>query len=97
MTDFPSIAPAPAGMSAEEARQRQKTAEAAKSFEASFLATMLQTMFNGVDIGAFGGGEGEKAFKSFLTEAFAKQTVKAGGLGISDQVGREMLKLQGLS
>jgi len=36
-------------------------------------------------------------FKSFLLDAFSKQMVKAnGGLGISNAVQREMLKLQGL-
>ena len=36
-------------------------------------------------------------FRSFLTDALAKQTVKAGGIGLADTVQREMLKLQGLS
>ena len=30
-------------------------------------------------------------------EAMAKQVVKSGGLGIADDVAKEMLKLQGLS
>ena len=90
-------APAAAVHSDEEAARRRKTAEAAQAFEASFLSTMMKSMFDGVDVGAFGGGEGEQAFKSFLLDAFAKQTAKTGHFGISDQVGREMLKLQGLS
>ena len=99
MTSFPSMAPAAAAAppSPEEQRQRHKIAAAAQSFEASFLSNMMQTMFDGVDVGAFGGGDGEKAFKSFLTDAIAKQTAKAGGVGISAEVNREMLKLQGLS
>ena len=36
-------------------------------------------------------------WKSFLTDAMAKQTVKRGGIGLSDTVAKEMLKLQGLS
>jgi Rod binding domain-containing protein len=83
-------------MSPEEAAKRAKISETAQSFEASFLSTMMQSMFAGVDAGAFGGGEGENAFKSLLMDSFVKQTAKAGGLGISDQIGREMLKLQGL-
>jgi flagellar protein FlgJ len=88
---------AKAAMSPEETKKRAKITEAAKSFETSFLSTMMQSMFSGVTAGAFGGGAGEDAFKSMLIDAFAKQTVKAGGIGLSAQVGREMLKLQGLS
>ena len=80
-----------------ETAQRQKIAETANSFEAAFLSTMMQSMFQGVEAGAFGGGQGEAAFKSFMLDAFAKQTAKAGGLGISDEINREMLKLQGLA
>jgi len=59
---------------------------------------MLQPMFAGLSTDApFGGGDGEAMFKSFLTEAIAKQAAKQGGLGIADTVRREMLKLQGLS
>jgi Rod binding domain-containing protein len=36
-------------------------------------------------------------FKSFFTDAVAKQVTKAGGIGVADQVAKEMLKLQGLS
>jgi Rod binding domain-containing protein len=35
-------------------------------------------------------------FKSFLTDAMAKQITKAGGIGVADAVSREMLKMQGL-
>ncbi len=36
-------------------------------------------------------------FRSFLTEAIAKQVAKGGGVGVADTVQREMLKLQGLT
>ena len=45
----------------------------------------------------FGGGRGEEMFKSFMTDAMAKQVVKSGGVGVSSVVAKEMLKLQGLS
>jgi Rod binding domain-containing protein len=55
-------------------------------------------MFQGTDTEApFGGGHGEKMFKSFLTDALAQQMSKAGGVGIADVVAKEMLKLQGLT
>jgi Rod binding domain-containing protein len=59
---------------------------------------MLQQMFDGVEPSApFGGGPGEAMFKSFMTEAMAKKMSDTGGVGIADTVGREMLKLQGLT
>lgn len=88
----------PTAGSAADLAARRKSEEAARSFEASFLSSMLQPMFNGISTEApFGGGQGEAMFKSFLTDAIAKQTAKRGGLGIGDTVQREMLKLQGLS
>ena len=80
-----------------ELARRGEIKESAKKFEAQFLSIMLQQMFEGVEASApFGGGPGESMFKSFMTEAMADQMVKSGGVGISDTVQREMLKLQGL-
>jgi Rod binding domain-containing protein len=84
--------------SAADLARRHKIADAAQKFEASFLSSMLKPMFDSLPTdGPFGGGEGEAMFKSFMTDAIAKQTAKRGGLGIGDVVQREMLKLQGLS
>ena len=78
--------------------RRLKIHDTAQTFETSFLSVMLQQAFDGVDAdGPFGGGPGEAMFKSFLTEAIAKQTSRAGGVGIAAQVEREMLKMQGLT
>lgn len=69
--------------------------ETAEAFEASFLSQMLKPMFEGLSTdGPFGGGEGEGAWRSFMVEAMAKQTVKAGGIGLADQVVVQMLKMQ---
>jgi len=85
-------------MSAAELARRGHTHETAVKFEASFLSSMLQTMFQGVETSAppFGGGPGEDMWKSFLTEAMAKDMARRGGIGVSKAVEREMLKLQGL-
>jgi len=82
---------------AAETKLRGKIAETGKAFEASVMSIMMQSMFAGVSAGEFSGGEGEKQFKSLLVDAMAKQAVKAGGIGIADQISREMLKLQGLT
>jgi flagellar protein FlgJ len=69
--------------------------ETAEQFEASFLAQMLKPMFEGLSTdGPFGGGEAEGTWRSFMVEAMAKQTVKAGGIGLADQVVVQMLKMQ---
>jgi Rod binding domain-containing protein len=93
----PSLSvPPPTATAAELARRRDVTATA-QSFESSFLSIMLQQMFEGVDVSApFGGGQGEQMFRSFMTDAFARQMTKAGGVGIADAVAKEMLKMQGL-
>jgi Rod binding domain-containing protein len=86
-----------AGAGSEQSK-RAAIKKSADDFEASFLSSALGSIFEGVTISApFGGGEGEQAFKSFLHDAFAKQIVKSGGIGVSASVQHEMLKLQGLS
>jgi peptidoglycan hydrolase FlgJ len=87
----------PAASTAELAK-RGEIRKTAEKFEASFLSSMMQSMFEGVKTSEpFGGGQGEDMFRSLLTEAMAKQVVKGGGIGVADSVQREMLKLQGLS
>lgn len=84
--------------SAAELAKRGEIAKTAKDFEASFLSVMLAQMFDGVQTEApFGGGHGERMFKSLFTDAVAKQVSNGGGIGVADSVAREMLKLQGLS
>ena len=69
--------------------------ETAEKFEASFLSQMLKPMFEGLSTdGPFGGGEAESTWRGFLVDAMAKQTVKAGGIGLADRVMTEMLKMQ---
>jgi Rod binding domain-containing protein len=83
--------------SAAELAKRGQIKETAQKFEASFLSSMLQQMFEGVETsGPFGGGQGEAMFRSFLTDAMAKQMAKGGGVGVAAEVQREMLKMQGL-
>ena len=104
MADIGSVSVSPtllqptATSSAEDLARRGNIKETAKKFEASFLGIMLQQMFEGVETSApFGGGPGEAMFKSFMTDAMAKKMTDHGGIGIADTVGREMLKLQGLT
>jgi Rod binding domain-containing protein len=69
--------------------------ETAEAFEASFLSEMLKPMFEGLETdGPFGGGQAEGTWRSFMIDAMAKQTVRAGGIGLADQVMAQMLKMQ---
>lgn len=85
----PQAAAAPAAVAT--ARMR----ETAEAFEASFLSQMLKPMFEGLSTEApFGGGEAEGTWRGFLVEAMAKQAVRAGGIGLADQVVARMLRMQ---
>ena len=87
----PTAAAPTAAQNASTARIK-KTAE---DFEATFLSQMLKPMFEGLSTdGMFGGGEAEGTWRSFMIDAMAKQTVKAGGIGLASTVMTEMLKMQ---
>ena len=91
-------APSVGVMTGSDQAKRAAIKKTAQDFEASFLSSALGSMFQGVATPApFGGGEGEKQFRSFLNEAMAKQIVKKGGIGVAASVQREMLKMQGLT
>lgn len=84
--------PAAPTISAARTERMRKTAE---DFEASFLSQMYKPMFEGLSTdGPFGGGDAEATWRSFLVDAMAKQTVKAGGIGLTDVVMSEMIKMQ---
>lgn len=66
----------------------------AEEFEAVFLAQMMEQMMGESTETSFGGGPGEAAFKGMLNEEYAKVMAKAGGIGLADNLAREMLALQ---
>lgn len=87
----------PANLPARSGRSREEIETTAKAFEAAMISSLLGEMFKGVEVSApFGGGHGEDAFRSFLTEAIGKQMAAGGGLGLADDLTRSMLKMQGL-
>ena len=71
-------------------------AKAAQDFEASTLTALLQPIFDTVDSahGAFGGGDGEAAWKPMMVDAIAKQIAASGGLGLAGPVLRQMMQMQ---
>jgi peptidoglycan hydrolase FlgJ len=60
--------------------------EAAKAFEAVFLAEMLQHSGLNAMPDGFGGGAGEDAFASFLTQEYARLLAERGGFGLARSV-----------
>lgn len=90
------LAPTPTTPAADLARSQVR--ETARKFESQFMAQMIGHMFEGVKTdGPFGGGFGEDMFRSVMVEAIANQMTRAGGIGLSDTIQREMLKMQGLT
>lgn len=70
---------------------------AAQDFEAQFISTIFQSMFEGVgDDNPYSGGPGETMFRSVLVDQYGRQMAKTGGIGIADDIYREILKLQEL-
>lgn len=67
----------------------------AKEFEATFLASLLQPIFEGLAKDrTFGGGFAEETFTGLLTQEYAKGVAASANLGIADQVYDQLLKLQ---
>ena len=69
-----------------------------KEFEAQFISQMLSSMFSTVDTkNSFGGSEEEDTFRSLMINEYGKSISRAGGIGIADQIKRDMLKMQEVS
>ncbi len=67
----------------------------AEDFEAVFISQMMAPMFKGLETDElFGGGPGEDIFRSVLIEEYGKSIARAGGIGLSDAIQRNILKLQ---
>jgi len=78
------------------AMSQAKAKTVSQDFEAVFLNTMFQQMFSGIKgAGPFGGDGATGVWRSFLTDEYAKNFAKAGGIGIADQVYRALIAQQG--
>lgn len=72
-----------------------KTADAAQDFEAVYLTQMMEQMFTSLgDEGPLGGGEAGNAYRSMLADEYGKTIAASGGVGLADQVRRELISLQ---
>ena len=87
--------PAPLTDAAAKQLNQAQVRKAAEDVEAFFITMVFESMFAGIKTdGSFGGGQGEKVFRSMLIQEYGKATAKAGGFGIADSVQREILQLQ---
>jgi flagellar protein FlgJ len=75
----------------------EKAKEQAREFESVFLSTVLAQMFSTLEEGSgpLGAqGAGGETWRSFLTDEYAKEIAASGGIGLSDQIMREIISLQ---
>jgi flagellar protein FlgJ len=58
----------------------------AERFETAFLAEMLKHTGINKTSEVTGGGAGEDAFSSFLTQEYARLITERGGIGLAEQI-----------
>lgn len=74
---------------------QHKARATAQDFEALFLNTMFSQMTTGVKgDGPFGDTQATGVWRSMLTDEYAKNFAKAGGVGVSDEVFRTLILQQ---
>ena len=67
----------------------------AQDFESMFVSSMMQHMFTGIgNEGPLGNGPSTGPWRSLLTDQYAKSLVKAGGLGLANQIYKSMVARQ---
>lgn len=83
--------------SAGSVNSKEAARKVADEFESMFIAQMLAPMFEPLETdGITGGGSAERAFRPMLVDEYAKEMAKQGGIGLSDQIYAEILRMQGL-
>lgn len=90
-----ALAESRSSISIGKAKTIQQARQTAEEFEAVFIGQMLQPLFQ--NLGAekpFGGGQSESMWRSMQVDEYGKAIAKSGGIGIADQVFREILKTQ---
>ncbi len=84
--ELPRIGPPASPATAPRTDPDAAARKASQAFEAAFLSEMLKyTGLNAMPEG-FGGGAGEEAFSSLLTDQYAKLLAERGGIGLAEQV-----------
>lgn len=69
--------------------------QTAQDFEAMVVGELIAPMFEALDSeGLGGGGAGERMFRPMLVREYAKNIVANGGIGLSDVIAQEMIRMQ---
>lgn len=85
------------GASLGHARTMEEARKVAQEFEAVFIGQMLQPLFKNLDAEEpFGGGSSEDMWRSLQVDEYGKAMTKAGGIGLTDAILREIIKMQEL-
>ncbi len=91
MTNVAAIpAPPDRDLSHQIVDEVQPLRDAAKSFEAVFLAEMFAHAGLGAPRESQGGGVGEEAFASLLAREWADAVADSGGIGLVEQIFRAL-------
>lgn len=87
---------ASASASAAKTPAEIRARKASNEFETMFLEQTLDRLAasDGTDGPLGDNGTGGAVYRSMLTKEYAGQVVKSGGVGVADQVYREMIKMQ---
>jgi Rod binding domain-containing protein len=79
-------------------KAQAKAKSTAQDFEGMFINSMFSQMTSGLTgEGPFGSTTGTGVWRSMLTEQYSKSFAKAGGIGISKDVYRELIMQQAKS
>ncbi|TCR63408.1 rod-binding protein [Bosea sp. BK604] len=75
---------------------KAKAKKQADDFESMFLEQMTERLFSTTDTeGPMGeNGTGGGIYRSMMTQQYAQQMQRAGGIGLSDQIMRSLLQVQ---
>ncbi len=84
---------------------KEQIEKAANDFESMFLSQMLQSLFPEQDQTGLSSDDddaaynlnGDEAYHGLITDQYAKQIAKSGGIGIARYIQQEMLKHQEVS
>src|SRR5512146_956792 len=74
-------------------KQRLQAKKVSQDFEGLFVGMMLKSMRSTVPEDKLtGGGHGEEVFRSLLDQEYAAAAVKRGGMGLAEQVEKEIIR-----
>ena len=72
----------------------EQARQVGEEFEAVFLAQMLEHMMGESTEDTLFSGAGQGAWKGMLNEEYAKVMATAGGIGLADDLAREVMRYQ---